>query len=167
MVGHELEDDDVDLTSEQLDQALFPLTYPFSENELDFGIAAWQLWTSWQAMLSCRAWQACKFCFHMILQTIGWSIRFVRTWWEKKDSADRRICLHRSRFVARQFSSLTPDGADLYSPASTNVTTRLIPLAFLEMISKGRILCGIDCLRCISHSSTDLTHYSDFSRYAG
>lgn len=38
MVERELEDDDVDLTSEQLAQALFQLTYPFSENELDFGI---------------------------------------------------------------------------------------------------------------------------------
>lgn len=51
MVEHELEDDDVDLTSEQLDHALFPLTYPFSENELDFGIEG----SAALAMLSCRA----------------------------------------------------------------------------------------------------------------
>ncbi len=124
------------------------MTYPFSENEPELSaeeLAALdkladdvelQRLRSMQVLLPHDAGDDRDFA--------RLSTRFVRTWREKKDAADRRIWLRRSRVVAREFAWLTPDRADLYSPASSNVTTRLIPLTFLEMVSKGWILCGID-----------------------
>ena len=144
----EFEDEDFDMNGSQLNEALEKLTYPFSENEPDLSIeelatldkladdVELQRLRSMEVLLPLDAGDDRDF--------VRLSARFVRTWREKKDSADRRIWLTRSRFVAREFAWLIPDRADLYSPASSNVTTRLIPLTFLEMASKGWILCGID-----------------------
>ena len=144
----EFADEDFDMTGSQLNEALEKLTYPFSENEPDLSIeelaaldklagdVELQRLRSMEVLLPLDAGDERDF--------VRFSTRFVRTWREKNDSADRRIWLRRSRFVAREFAWLTPDRSDLYSPASSNVTTRLIPLTFLEMVSKGWILCGID-----------------------
>ena len=126
----EFEDEDFDMTGSQLNDALEKLTYPFSENEPDLSseeLAALdkladdvelQRLRSMEVLLPLDADDDRDF--------VRLSARFVRTWREKKDSADRRIWLRRSRFVAREFAWLTLDRADLYSPASSNVTAKLL-----------------------------------------
>ena len=65
------------------------------------------------------------------------STRFVWTWRSKRDETTGvQYYLRRSRFVAREFSWLSPDRADLYSPASSNVTTRLVPLMFWQILTR-------------------------------
>ena len=47
--------------------------------------------------------------------------KFVRTWRDKL-IGDTRYWLRRSRYVAREFSWLSPDRQDLFSPASSSIT---------------------------------------------
>ena len=55
--------------------------------------------------------------------------RFVHTWQDKVvDGA--RVWLRRARYVAKEFAWLAPDRQDLFSPASSNVTCRLLPTLF-------------------------------------
>lgn len=51
--------------------------------------------------------------------------RFVRTWRDKQVS-NERCWLRRSRYVAREFSWLSPDRQDLFSPSS--ITKRLFAI---------------------------------------
>ena len=37
-----------------------------------------------------------------------------------------------SRYVAREFAWLSPDRQDLFSPASSVITTRLLPTLFIK-----------------------------------
>ena len=55
------------------------------------------------------------------------STRFVRTWREKLDPAGSPIWLRRSRFVAREFAWLQPERESLFSPASSAITSRILP----------------------------------------
>ena len=55
--------------------------------------------------------------------------RMVRAWREKHIDGER-VWLHRSRYVAREFAWLSPDRQDLFSPASSVITTRLLPTLF-------------------------------------
>ena len=59
------------------------------------------------------------------------STRFVVTWRDKVLDG-RRCWLRRARYVAREYAWLTPDRQDLFSPASSNVTNRLLPSLFLH-----------------------------------
>ena len=61
------------------------------------------------------------------------STRFVRTWREKHNSKGEPIWLRRSRFVAREFAWLEPERESLFSPASGNIISRIVPTVFLEM----------------------------------
>ena len=61
------------------------------------------------------------------------STRFVRTWREKKDDAGNAIWLRRSRLVAREYTWLQPDREALFSPASSNIATRILPICFLAL----------------------------------
>ena len=61
------------------------------------------------------------------------STRFVRTWREKKDEAGNAIWLRRSRLVAREYTWLQPDREALFSPASSNIATRILPICFLAL----------------------------------
>ena len=61
------------------------------------------------------------------------STRFVRTWREKHDASGQPIWLRRSRFVAREFARLEPERESLFSPASGNIISRIVPAVFLEM----------------------------------
>ena len=73
------------------------------------------------------------------------STQFVRTWRIKRDEQTGvQHYLRRSRFVAREFSWLSPERADLYSPASSNVTTRLVPLMFLANVDKDWAMMSLD-----------------------
>ena len=56
------------------------------------------------------------------------STRFVRTWREKKDDAGNTIWLRRSRLVGREYTWLQPDREALFSPASSNIATRILPI---------------------------------------
>ena len=148
MVEREYGDEDSLMTDAQLSHALDRLTFQFTESEPDLGpeeLAALDKLADDVELQRLRTMQVLlPFDPSDDKEYVSLSTRFVRTWREKKDGDGRQIWLRRSRFVAREFAWLTPDRADLYSPASSNVTTRLIPIAFLEMISKGWILCGID-----------------------
>ena len=61
------------------------------------------------------------------------STRFVRTWREKKDQDGNAIWLRRSRLVAREYTWLQPDREALFSPASSNIATRILPICFLAL----------------------------------
>ena len=71
------------------------------------------------------------------------STRMVRTWRDKR-LGGKRVWLRRSRYVAREYAWLTPDRQDLFSPASSALTTRLLPTLFLRMMANDFVLCAID-----------------------
>ena len=58
------------------------------------------------------------------------STRFVTTWRDKTMNRCRKW-LGRARYVAREYVWLTLERQDLFSPASSNVTCRLLPSMFL------------------------------------
>ena len=71
--------------------------------------------------------------------------RFVRTW-RDKFIGDTRYWLRRSRYVAREFSWLSPDRQDLFSPASSSITNRLLPYCYLHRFStdSSQVLAALD-----------------------
>ncbi len=71
--------------------------------------------------------------------------RFVRTWRDKVIS-NQRCWLRRSRYVAREFSWLSPDRQDLFTPASSAITNRLLPYCFLHRgsINGGQVMAALD-----------------------
>ena len=71
------------------------------------------------------------------------STRMVRSWRDKRINGVR-VWLRRSRYVAREFAWLTPERHDLFSPASSTLTVRLLPVLFLKLVCKGFVLCAID-----------------------
>ena len=70
--------------------------------------------------------------------------RFVRTWRDKVIS-NQRCWLRRSRYVAREFSWLSPDRQGLFSPASSAITS-LLPYCFLHRgsINGGQVMAALD-----------------------
>lgn len=60
------------------------------------------------------------------------STRYVRTWRDKTLNGVR-CWLRRSRYVAREYAWLSPDRQDLSSPASSNITNRLLPSIYLHL----------------------------------
>ena len=73
------------------------------------------------------------------------STRFVRTWREKKDEAGNAIWLRGRRLVAREYTWLQPDREALFSPASSNIATRILPLCFLALREhQGTLMLAID-----------------------
>ena len=71
--------------------------------------------------------------------------RFVRTWRDKVINDDRKW-LRRSRYVAREFAWLSPDRQDLFSPASSNITNRLLQYAYLHRKSSDpvQVMAALD-----------------------
>ena len=69
--------------------------------------------------------------------------RFVRAWRDKKRNGVH-VWLRRSRYVAREYAWLTPEREDLISPASSSLTTRLLPIVFLKLRLQGFVLAAID-----------------------
>ena len=63
------------------------------------------------------------------------STRFVITWRDKVIDG-KRCWLRRARYVAREYAWLSPERQDLFSPASSNVTNRLLPTIFLHWKKK-------------------------------
>ena len=62
------------------------------------------------------------------------STRFVRTWREKKDKQGNAIWLRRRRrLVAREYTWLQPDREALFSPATSNIASRILPVCFLAL----------------------------------
>ena len=62
------------------------------------------------------------------------STRFVRTWRQKKNEAGEAIWLRRSRLlVAREYAWLQPDREALFSPTTSNVASRILPICFLSL----------------------------------
>ena len=59
------------------------------------------------------------------------STRYVITWRDKVLDG-RRCWLRRARYVAREYAWLSPERQDLFSPASGNITNRLLPSVFLH-----------------------------------
>ena len=61
------------------------------------------------------------------------STRFVRTWREKLSKDGKQIWLRRSRFVAREFAWMDSERDSLFSPASSSIVARLLPVMYLDM----------------------------------
>ena len=59
------------------------------------------------------------------------STRFVITWRDKVING-RHVWLRRARYVAREYAWLSPERQDLFSPASSSITSRLLPAIFLH-----------------------------------
>lgn len=67
------------------------------------------------------------------------STRFVRTWRDKEmevDGKTTRVWLRRSRFVARGFSWLSDDKQSMFSPASSSISSRILPTVFFPTQSR-------------------------------
>ena len=63
------------------------------------------------------------------------STRFVRSWRDKQIELDgklTRVWLRRSRFVAREVSWLLDDKQSMFSPASSAISSRILPTVFLQ-----------------------------------
>ena len=69
--------------------------------------------------------------------------RMVRAWRDKYLD-NPRVWLRRSRYVAQEFAWLSPDRQDLFSPASSVTTTRLLPTLFMRRKDDRYVLCSID-----------------------
>ena len=69
--------------------------------------------------------------------------RMVRAWRDKFIDG-QHVWLRRSRYVAREYAWLSPDRQDLFSPASSVLTVRLLPTLFMKWKDQGFVLCGID-----------------------
>ena len=61
------------------------------------------------------------------------STRYVLTWRQKKGPDGEAIWLRRSRLVAREFTWLQPDREALFSPATSSLASRILPICFLAM----------------------------------
>ena len=57
--------------------------------------------------------------------------RMVRTWRDQHIQG-QQVWLRRSRYVAREFAWLSPDRQDLFSPASSVLTVRLLPTLYMK-----------------------------------
>ena len=56
--------------------------------------------------------------------------------WRDTVIGGQRCWLRRARYVAREYAWLSPERQDLFSPASSNVTNRLMPSIFLHWKKK-------------------------------
>eukprot|EP00438_Fugacium_kawagutii_P026160 Skav230005 [mRNA] locus=scaffold5058:3896:10669:+ [translate_table: standard] len=73
------------------------------------------------------------------------STKFVRTWREKRHETGEPIWLRRSRLVAREYVSLDVGREGLFSPASSSITNRMLPLQFLRRRdTEDMVMCSID-----------------------
>jgi hypothetical protein len=69
--------------------------------------------------------------------------RMVRTWRDKHLGGEH-VWLRRSRYVAREYAWLSPERQDLFSPASSVLTVRLLPCLFMKWKMDDYVLCSID-----------------------
>eukprot|EP00435_Cladocopium_sp_Y103_P021281 s2767_g5.t1 len=69
--------------------------------------------------------------------------RMVRTWHDKFIDGVH-VWLRRSRYMARELAWLTPDRQDLFSPASSVLTVRLLPTLFMKWKTQGYVLSAVD-----------------------
>ncbi|CAE7214928.1 unnamed protein product [Symbiodinium sp. CCMP2592] len=65
------------------------------------------------------------------------SSKFVRTW-RKKLHKDKMMYFRRSRLVAREYRWLERDREDLYAPATSAITTKLLPWLYCELSRQAR-----------------------------
>ena len=75
------------------------------------------------------------------------STRFVRTWRDKElvvDGKPTRVWVRRSRFVAREFAWLSDDKQSMFSPASSSISSRILPVIFLQHRDDDWILMSCD-----------------------
>ena len=59
------------------------------------------------------------------------STKFVLTW-RRKTRREENVWLRRARYVAREFTWMSPERQDLFSPASSSIITRILPYCFLK-----------------------------------
>ena len=112
------------------------LTFPYSSKEPDVTAAELTRLDALADQLELKRLE--KLCVLQNPSTVSanskvLSTRFVRTWREKHNSKGEPIWLRRSRFVAREFAWLEPERESLFSPASGNIISRIVPTVFLEM----------------------------------
>ena len=71
--------------------------------------------------------------------------RFVRTWRDKV-IVGTKLWLRCSRFAAGEFSWLSPERQDLFSPAASSITSRLLPYCYLHRFASDstQVLAALD-----------------------
>ena len=69
--------------------------------------------------------------------------RMVRAWRDKHIDG-QHVWLRRSRYVAREYAWLSPERQDLFSPASSVLTVRLLPCLYMKWKVEDYVLCSID-----------------------
>ena len=75
------------------------------------------------------------------------STRFVRTWRDKEmviDGKPTRVWVRRSRFVARELAWLSDDKQSMFSPASSSISSRILPVIFLQHRDEDWFLMSCD-----------------------
>ena len=75
------------------------------------------------------------------------STRFGRSSRDKEMEIDGRLThvwLRRSRFVAREFSWLSDDKQSMFSPASSSISSRILPTVFLQRKADDWVLMSCD-----------------------
>ena len=73
--------------------------------------------------------------------------KFVRTWRDKEmaiDGKPTRVWVRRSRFVAREFAWLFDDKQSMFSPASSSISSRILPVIFLQHRDDDWVLMSCD-----------------------
>ena len=69
------------------------------------------------------------------------------SWRDKQIELDgklTRVWLRRSRFVAREFSWLSDDKQSMFSPASSAISSRILPTVFLQHKADDWVLMSCD-----------------------
>ena len=120
----------------EMARILQELTFPYSSKEPDVTAAELTRLDALADQLELKRLE--KLCVLQDPSTVSadskvLSTRFVRTWREKHNAKGEPIWLRRSRFVAREFAWLEPERESLFSPASGNIISRIVPTVFLEM----------------------------------
>ena len=75
--------------------------------------------------------------------------RIVRTWRDKHLNGEH-VWLRRSQYVAREYAWLSPERQDLFSPASSVLTVRLLPCVVMKWKAEDYVLCSIDITDALS-----------------
>ena len=136
LIQHELNlNDDPYEEDLDLEKSLKELTFPYSAEEPNVSADELQRLDAIADMVEVQRLFGLEVLQedNLPYETKTLSTRFVRTWREKKDQGGNPIWLRRSRLVAREYTWLQPDRESLFSPATSNIASRILPVCFLNL----------------------------------
>ena len=85
----------------------------------------------------------------------------------QKDEAGNPIWLRRSRLVAREYTWLRPGHEALFSPASSNIATRILPICFLGWREhQETLMLAIDVKDAFLTVQTELQSHTPWQSFA-